>query len=218
MTDHPAATDSLSATCSPVPASGATLDLSSCARPAFTYADDAPGEGRTGVGGCGGDPVDGQSIGSLAGQTPPATDCAVGARTDDPQVQDLRGEVERLRSTLTELRGELDAARQAHHDDIAAIGRALLREAEDRDWCDDYDQVIDDLNGQLSVALPERVRAWDVTFDLRVTVHIPNARNADDARERAAELAADIEDAVQALPHVTAADAEGGDDFSVTEA
>lgn len=218
MTDQPTVTDSLSATDRPIPASAATLGLSSCARPAFTNAEASAGEDRAGAGDCGADPVDARSPGPDARQTPPATDCAGGARTGDLQVQDLRREVDRLRSTITELRGELDVAGQAHRDDIAAIGRALLREAEDRDWCDDFDRFVVDLNEQLSVALPERVRAWDVSFDLRVTVHIPHARNADEARERAAELASDIEDAVQALPHITAADAEDGDDFSVTEA
>ncbi len=136
----------------------------------------------------------------------------------DPGQPDLRRQVERLDRTVADLRTELDAARRAHHDDIATIGSALLREAEDRDWCQDYDQVIDELNQRLTVPLPERERAWDVSFDVRVTVHLSHARNADAARDLAADLASDIETALQRLPHVTAGDAENADDFTVDEA
>jgi hypothetical protein len=147
-----------------------------------------------------------------------SSDVAADAGTADPGQPDLRLQVERLGRTVTDLRTELDAARRAHHDDIAAIGRALLREAEDRDWCQDYDQVIDELNQQLTVPLPERERAWDVSFDVRVTVHLSHARNADAARDLAADLASDIETALQRLPHVTAGDADHADDFTVDEA
>jgi hypothetical protein len=67
-------------------------------------------------------------------------------------------------STIDRLRTRLDEARDAHRRDIATIGAALMEQAEERDWCGIYDEVVQEINANLSVELP--LRARDVTIYL----------------------------------------------------
>jgi hypothetical protein len=67
-------------------------------------------------------------------------------------------------ATITNLRERLDQARDAHRRDIETIGDALIEQAEDRGWCEIFDSVVEELNGNLSI--PLRVRARDVTIYL----------------------------------------------------
>lgn len=54
------------------------------------------------------------------------------------------------------LRQSLSARISAHEADIALIGSALLEEAEERQWCEVFDGVVDTLNARLNVELPTR--------------------------------------------------------------
>jgi hypothetical protein len=164
-----------------------------------TGADTVP---RPASGGTGPDPV--QAPGPV-----PAPDAA--------ELERLREEATGLRRTVADLRARLADAEQAHHGDIAAVGARLLEEAEARDWCGEYDEVVDSLNAVLRVPLPLRVRAWEASFDLRISVRIEHARNTDDARAQAATLAEAIERAVYEMTAVTASDVEDRDDFDLTE-
>lgn len=67
-------------------------------------------------------------------------------------------------ATISNLRERLDASRDAHRRDIETIGDALIEQAEDRGWCEIFDEVVQELNGNLSI--PLRVRARDVTIYL----------------------------------------------------
>lgn len=89
--------------------------------------------------------------------------------------------IERLRTRVTE-------AQEAHRRDIATIGAALMSEAEDRDWCEIYDSVVDSLNSELSVELPTRAREVtiyladdDGTSHFYVTVKISGGEDEGDA-------------------------------------
>jgi hypothetical protein len=57
-------------------------------------------------------------------------------------------------------------------DYIKRLGEALLQEANDRDWCGEYDTFAEEWG------LPKRTSEWEVTMTVRVT-----ARNEDDAVE-----------------------------------
>ena len=90
------------------------------------------------------------------------------------------------------LRRELADARNKHIKDIEIIGEALLREAERRNWCSEYDEVVDNINARLSVPLPERnqERSYTVTWTETYTVTVPrsymtDALDADAAIEHA---------------------------------
>jgi len=68
---------------------------------------------------------------------------------------------------------EADAVHRAqmtdadHHADIDRIGSRLLNEARQRDWCGEYDAIIEDLNVDLHVPLPRR----EFTYECRVAIH-----------------------------------------------
>src|SRR4051812_32911416 len=92
------------------------------------------------------------------------TDLDVGT---PPSVEVLQEQVRTLETTVERLQEQLHAsdeqrrqAEQRHRDDIALIGETLIEEANRRDWCGQYDHVIDGLNGSLSVQLPLRERDY----------------------------------------------------------
>jgi hypothetical protein len=155
------------------------------------------------------------------GPSPTGSDAAsASAQLDQARQEAIRHgeEAAGLRRTVAGLRSDLAAAERAHHNDVAAIGARLLEEAEDRGWCQDFDEMVDSLNAVLQVELPLRVRAWAASFDLRVSVRIESARNEDDARAQAATIAGAIERAVYEMTAVTASDLEDIDDFELDQA
>ena len=134
------------------------------------------------------------------------------------EVAHWRQRCERLEATLSDLRARLSCAQNAHRDDVAAIGARLLEEAEQREWCRDYDDIIDDLNRDLHQPLPLRMRTYDVTFDLRITIRVTDVPDEDDARERAAEIASSIERDVDLMDDVHTSTLAHPDDFQIDDA
>lgn len=57
-----------------------------------------------------------------------------------------------------------------HESDIQKIGAALLEEAEDRGWCDDFDKFVSRLNNVLHCELPVRTKTYTITKKYMVTV------------------------------------------------
>jgi hypothetical protein len=51
-------------------------------------------------------------------------------------------------------------------DDIGRIGSDLMEEAERRDWCNEYDEFVSELNRHLVNPLPERERPHRIHFDI----------------------------------------------------
>jgi hypothetical protein len=79
-------------------------------------------------------------------------------------------------------------SRESHEQDIDRIGTALLKEAEDRDWCSAYDDFVEELNRSLNVELKTREHEYEVEIEViqrrsqRITVTI-TARDEDHAKE-----------------------------------
>lgn len=107
------------------------------------------------------------------------------------QVQQLNSAVAAQRLRAEGAERQVVSVQEAHRRDIDRIGEALLSEAEDRDWCGDYDRVIEQLNERLSVALPTRVKEHtvtvQVTYQVDVTVEAHDIEEAED-KIREAEL------------------------------
>lgn len=82
---------------------------------------------------------------------------------------------------------------EKHNKDIQIIGEELIKVAEDRGWCSDYDAFIDSLNDRLNIDLPVRSRDWEVAVDItetriqRVVITV-TATDEDDAYDMAYEL------------------------------
>lgn len=91
-------------------------------------------------------------------------------------------------ANLTTSSNERIAQLQKHLDTIA---QCLLDEAENRNWCSEYDEFADRVNGLLgSEVLLPCSRNYEVTFAVSVTV---NARGSDAAQE---EAESDLESAL----------------------
>lgn len=89
-----------------------------------------------------------------------------------------------IAAELARLRDLVIQARTQHCSDIAKIGDRLLDEAEQRGWCHIFDDVVDEINSDLVVRLPERKREFAVThtYTVRIT-RVVQARDYDDAEE-----------------------------------
>lgn len=75
---------------------------------------------------------------------------------------------------------------------LEIIGERLLKESDDRGWCDEFDRIIDEVNESLPgpFALPVREKEYAVEWEETVTVTISRstrvtARNEEDAIEQA---------------------------------
>lgn len=71
---------------------------------------------------------------------------------------------------------------------IQIIGDRLIQESEDRSWCSEFDQIIDDVNSSLPgwLQLPTREREYEVTWTEQYTVTVRrcatiSARNSEEA-------------------------------------
>lgn len=79
------------------------------------------------------------------------------------------------------------ASRARHREDIEIIGTRLIEEAEERGWCDVYDDVISDLNDKLFMKLEERMRDYTVEVRAMVTfkITVEDQHSKKDAEELA---------------------------------
>lgn len=111
------------------------------------------------------------------------------------QSEELERAAERLdqarrqyESDTRSLTERLAEARRRHESDIRTIGERLIEEAEERGWCSEYDEIIEDVNRSLVVELPHREREYVVqvatTVYATVAVTARNEAEAEDALDR----------------------------------
>jgi hypothetical protein len=130
------------------------------------------------------------------------------AQLAEQQVAELTGQVERLQQEARDLRTRNEALRQSqdearrqHRTDVDRIGERLLLEAEENDLCEVFDRVVEDLNRQLFIELPERCRTYHVTCSVEIVVQV-EASSEEAARDAAEEKFDDIESEVDDLVDV----------------
>lgn len=91
-------------------------------------------------------------------------------------------------------RDKYDQARDEAQRAISAIGERLITESNDRNWCSEFDEIIDDVNGNLPgwLQLPTREREYEVRWTETYTITV-NRSTSVTARneEQACEIAAD---------------------------
>lgn len=97
-----------------------------------------------------------------------------------------RKEREELSRLAADRSAESALARGEHKKDIDYIGRCLIDQANERGWCNLYDDFVNELNGHILYSLPVRHRDYLVTFDMNVSLEIiVEASSEDEARELA---------------------------------
>lgn len=103
-----------------------------------------------------------------AGRENPVTTASATSESD--VVAGLRAEVAAREAEVENLTHRLGLARRHHQEDITLIGEKLMYEAERRDWCSEYDDVVEGLNNGLHIELPTRSRDVDVNYSVTLTV------------------------------------------------
>lgn len=114
---------------------------------------------------------------------------ATESETTDPRDAEIQ-------SLEAQLKGARESRDKAVNDHIAAmqtIGDRLIEEANNRSWCSEYDEIVEDLNRQLVYELPLRHKDYEVYLDvtLRVRVDVSEQRDADSAADYAKEMMED---------------------------
>jgi hypothetical protein len=113
----------------------------------------------------------------------------------------LRASYDEISKLLDVRSNELKKLQLAHDSDIATINEALNKAAEDRDFCNEYEEWIEDLSGELShySSLIGRNFDYEVTVEVTrvfketVTVTV-SASSAEDAEELVRDEAASFVD------------------------
>lgn len=111
----------------------------------------------------------------------------------EPDVDALKLAVSALTTEKEQLERDLDSARtqlHAYAADADTIGTMLMDEAENRGWCDEYDEFVDSINTRLTtIHLPEREQEYEVEVSGTATIGWSHtvtvtARSAEDAVQR----------------------------------
>lgn len=115
-----------------------------------------------------------------------------GSAQDAELIANLRQLLDTQSFQLASVRESLRESRNRHVADIATIGEKLIGEANDRDWCEEYDTIVEELNGDLHITLPVREREFTVEVSVVLTITV-NAKDEADAREKAGQIADEVE-------------------------
>ncbi len=101
--------------------------------------------------------------------------------------RELNDTLTAMRNLANHLRQQAQEAAQRHRNDITLIGEKLIQEANERQWCREYDRFVEELNDDLERALPLRERDFEITVAVELRVDV-TATNEDHARELAQEI------------------------------
>lgn len=108
---------------------------------------------------------------------------------------------------------------------IETIGQRLIDEAEKRNWCSEFDEIIDDVNGSLPghFQLPTREREYNVSWSETYTITVRRsatvtARSEENACDSASELYSGEADDYEIRDAISCGNYEFSDDNSDFEA
>lgn len=112
------------------------------------------------------------------------TDLQITDVTATPEYQRLKEDFIRVEMSRSHWENMARNYEKQHIDDIHKIGQALINEATTRDWCDLYDEFVDDLNKELHRPLDVRQHSYSVEVEYTVKIHREiDAKTYDEALE-----------------------------------
>lgn len=89
----------------------------------------------------------------------------------EARAAELSALVESKQRQIEELRVELETLKQAISSDSTLLSDTLIAEANEREWCEVYDQIVDGLNRQFKViVIDERKSDFEVEVEITGTV------------------------------------------------
>lgn len=128
------------------------------------------------------------------------TDLQITDVTASPEYQRLKEDFIRVEMSRSHWENMARNYEKQHIDDIHKIGQALINEATTRDWCDLYDEFVDDLNKELHRPLDVRQHSYSVEVEYTVKIHREvEATKYDDALD---SLREDVEREIGAIDDV----------------
>lgn len=99
------------------------------------------------------------------------------APVEDPEITRLKQRIEALEKQLA------DTQHDFHH-----VAESLLKEADRRGWCGEYDEFVDETEGGLRVmTMPKREKEYTVSWTTTVLVSVPMSRTYTATSEEQAE-------------------------------
>jgi hypothetical protein len=91
----------------------------------------------------------------------------------DPAVTALIEERDRLRAENAQVRQHFEEYRTKVASDCEILSKKLIDEANDRGWCEQYDQIVESLNSRFSVlAIEERITDHEIEVIVTGTVSV----------------------------------------------
>lgn len=128
------------------------------------------------------------------------TDLQITDVTATPEYQRLKEDFIRVEMSRSHWEHMARNYEKQHINDIHKIGQALINEATTRDWCDLYDEFVDDLNKELHRPLDVRQHSYSVEVEYTVKIHREiEATKYDDALD---SLREDVEREIGAIDDV----------------
>jgi hypothetical protein len=88
--------------------------------------------------------------------------------TPDPKDE----EIARLRASLDRSNRVLSEVRSTWEREVNDLGALLMREANNRNWCSEYDEIVSKANSNLTYELPTRSKEIDITWTETYTVTV----------------------------------------------
>ena len=146
-------------------------------------------------------------------------------------VEALRLAVSGLRTQVNEFRTSYENERSAHmrirnnfERSMEIVGSALNREADNRGWCSEYDDIVDSVNNDLPgpYMLPERAREYEVTWTETYTVKVSRsatirAKSEDEAIDDARDWESADEYLIRRAVENGEYEYEASDDYEASE-
>lgn len=95
---------------------------------------------------------------------------SAGTGTSDPDPKDA--EIEALRTRLADSERRMAGLHRDWEREVTSLGNLLMREADNRNWCNEYDEIVAKANGDLTYELPTRSKDIDISWTETYTVTV----------------------------------------------
>ena len=121
----------------------------------------------------------------------------------EPELTEDQRTIARLNAVISDLQGHI---RRLTHDIEVVIGETINNEAEHRGWCEQFDNIVENVNARLtgSARLPQRTQTFEVEVTVEGTISTcytvcVSAKSQDDADTMVIESPYDYFDADDVL-------------------
>lgn len=105
----------------------------------------------------------------------PVPEAGTGTTEPDPRDE----EIARLRASLEASNRSIATLRSTWEQEVTDLGNLLMREADNRNWCSEYDEIVAKANSNLTYELPTRGKEIDISWTETYTVTVTRSATID---------------------------------------